>query len=318
MKRKVIQIANSTQLVSLPKKWAQRHGVKKGDEINVEELGTTLLVSTETLAGPKKTEIDVTGLDRTSILYYLEALYKTGFDEITVSFNEPSTVHLRTAKTKKVLSVIHEVVNRLTGFEIIQQKESFCLIKEITESSMKEFDASLRRVFLLLLDANNDLINAIKNRDVVLLETIEEKHNTIMKFTSYCLRILNKRGYDEPHKTILVYHIVASINKIIDVMRYGAIDVIEQNIKIGKEGIKILEAMFSSLNLYYKFFYNFDIKLIREIYENRDKVLKTIKSLAKRLSAAEMLLLAKMSSILELVTDITEARVGLEYVKPTK
>ena len=34
MKRKVIQIANSTQLISLPRKWSQKYGVKKGDEIN--------------------------------------------------------------------------------------------------------------------------------------------------------------------------------------------------------------------------------------------------------------------------------------------
>ena len=33
MKRRVIQIGNSTQLISLPRKWAQQFGVKKGDEI---------------------------------------------------------------------------------------------------------------------------------------------------------------------------------------------------------------------------------------------------------------------------------------------
>lgn len=315
MKRKVIQIANSTQLISLPRKWAQRYGVNKGDELNVEEVGKTLLLSTETLAGPKKIEIDVTGLDRTSILYYLEALYKTGFDEIVVTFKEPFTIHLRTLQNKKVLSVIHEVVNRLTGFEIIQQKENFCLIKEITESSMKEFDSALRRVFLLLLDANSDLITALKNRDMVLLETIEEKHNTIMKFTSYCLRILNKRGYNELQKTTLTYHIISLMNKIADVFRYSAIDVIGQKANIRKDAIKILEAMHDSLALYYKFFYNFDIKLVRQLYENRNRTLKSLISLIKRLSSAETLLLTKMGSILELVTDMTDARVGLEYIK---
>ena len=33
MKRKVIQIAESTQLISLPRRWAMKCNVKKGDEL---------------------------------------------------------------------------------------------------------------------------------------------------------------------------------------------------------------------------------------------------------------------------------------------
>ena len=46
MKRKVIQIAESTQLVSLPRKWALKYGVKKGDEVDVLEEGNKIVVST--------------------------------------------------------------------------------------------------------------------------------------------------------------------------------------------------------------------------------------------------------------------------------
>jgi bifunctional DNA-binding transcriptional regulator/antitoxin component of YhaV-PrlF toxin-antitoxin module len=46
MKRKVIQIAQSTQLISLPRKWAKKFGIKKGDELEVEEKGSSVTVST--------------------------------------------------------------------------------------------------------------------------------------------------------------------------------------------------------------------------------------------------------------------------------
>jgi len=39
MKRRVIQIADSTQLVSLSRKWAIQRGIKKGDELEVKEEG---------------------------------------------------------------------------------------------------------------------------------------------------------------------------------------------------------------------------------------------------------------------------------------
>ena len=47
MGRKVIQIADSTQLISLPRKWALQHGIKKGDELEVEEKGRKIVISTE-------------------------------------------------------------------------------------------------------------------------------------------------------------------------------------------------------------------------------------------------------------------------------
>ena len=37
MKRKVIQIADSTQLISLPRKWSLAHGIKKGDELEITD-----------------------------------------------------------------------------------------------------------------------------------------------------------------------------------------------------------------------------------------------------------------------------------------
>ena len=39
MRRKVIQIAGSTQLISLPRKWAIRQGIEKGEELNIDEQG---------------------------------------------------------------------------------------------------------------------------------------------------------------------------------------------------------------------------------------------------------------------------------------
>ena len=313
IKRSVIQIANSTQLISLPRKWSQKYGVKKGDELEIEENGSKLLIGTEKSADLKSIDIDVTGLDRTSILYFILALYKIGYDEITVKFNDPFTFHYRTNERKNVISVIHEVVNRLTGFEIIQQKENFCLIKDISEVSNKEFDSALRRVFLLLMDTSRDLLEAAKNKNLTLADTIEEKHNTVMKFISYCLRILNKRGHPDYNKTIIIYHIVSNVDKIADVLKYAARDLVKFKLNFSKEALQILDGINNSIEKYYEFFYKFDPKKIKELYEDRNRILESIRKITKKSSPIEVLYLTSISSILEIITDITEARIGLEY-----
>ena len=315
MKRKVIQIANSTQLVSLPRKWSQKYNIQKGDELDVEEQGDKIIVGTEKTLEAGNVEIDITGLDRTSTLYCILALYKIGYDEITIKFEEPFTHHYRVNEKKKVISVLHEIANRLSGFEIIQQKENFCVIKQMSEPSKKEFEVALRRVFLLLIDASKDLLDAAKNKDMVLADTIEEKHDTVMTFTSYCLRLLNKVGYDNYKKTIILYHIVSNLDKIVDVLKYSARDLIAFRFTLNKESKKILEDIDKSISMYYDFFYKFDIKRIQTLYENRDMMLKSIRRLAKKCTPMEILYLTNMSSLLELITDISEARVGLEYQK---
>lgn len=313
MKRKVIQIANSTQLISLPRKWSLKYGIKKGDEIEVEEDGNKLLVSTEKSVDIRQIEIDVTGLDRTSILYYIQSLYRIGYDEITVKFNEPYTIHLRKNEKKSVISVIHEIVSRFVGLEIVQQKENFCIIKDISEISQKEFDIALRRIFLLLLDVNNDLLEGAKNENKNLIETIDEKHNSVMKFVSYCLRIINKKGYGEPRKITVIYHIIANLDKVVDVIKYCARYFLDNNVKLKKESKVFLEPIHSCVNHYYDLFYKFDIKKIREMYENRDKIIKLIGKNTKKIPQQDMVYICNLASILELVTDITDSRISLEY-----
>ena len=73
MKRKVIQIAGSTQLVSLPRKWAKEHNVRKGDEVDVQENGNTVIVTVGNLNMVEKAEIDITNL-KTMIPRYIHAM----------------------------------------------------------------------------------------------------------------------------------------------------------------------------------------------------------------------------------------------------
>ncbi len=297
----------------MPRKWTLKYGIKKGDELEVEEQGNKLLVGTERGTNLQSVEIDVTGLDRTSILYYIQSLYRVGYDQITVKFSEPYTTHLRTNEKKKVISVIHEVVGRLTGIEIVQQKENFCVIKDISEISEREFDTALRRIFLLLLDVNKDLLDGTKNNNRPLIETIDEKHDSVMKFVSYCLRIINKRGYHEARKAPIAYHIIANLDKVVDVLKYSARYVLDNGIVLKKESKEFLNPIHSSVEMYYELFYKFDIGKVRAIYDNRDKVIKMIAKNVKKLPREDLAYICSLASMLEIITDIADSRISLEY-----
>ena len=59
MKRKVIQLAGRTFVVSLPTSWAREWDVKKGEELELIEDGPRLILSTEKSRQSKKGLIDL-------------------------------------------------------------------------------------------------------------------------------------------------------------------------------------------------------------------------------------------------------------------
>lgn len=313
MKRKVIQIANSTQLISLPRKWSLKYNIKKGDELEVEEQGNKILVGTEKGQEQRNIEIDVTGLDRTSILYYIQNLYRVGYDEIKVIFDEPTTTHFRINEKKNVITIIHTEVNRLIGYEIVQQKENFCVIMDLSQSSIIEFDNILRRIFLLLNDANSDLLKGAKDMDISLIETIEEKHDSITKFISYCLRLLNKYGYPDHKKTMVLYHILATFDKIIDVLKNASRDLLKFKHRLNNKTIQLFNIINKTNRLYSEFFFKFDLKKAVQIYKNRNEMLNLLYLYRNKLPTDELVLVSKMEHALELLTDVEVARMGIGH-----
>ncbi len=313
IKRKVIQIANSTQLISLPRKWSIKYGIKKGDELEIEEQGNKILIATENVQESGSIEIEVTDMDRDSLMYLIRSLYIRGYDEIKINFSKQTTYNHRTGKEEKVISIIHEEVNRLSGVEVIQHKENYCLIKDIAQGSIKEFDVVLRRIFLLLVDGSSDLLKGSSRGDLYLVDSLQEKHNTITKFIANNLRLLNKVGYPKNKDTALLYYIIASLDNITDILKECARDIVALKIKFSKETENILKIVNDSLRDYHEFFYKFDIIFLKTITSRRYTMLKDISKFSKKINPNELRLMVNMWHIVEQILDLSIARVGLEY-----
>lgn len=313
MKRKVIQIANSTQLISLPRKWSMKYGVKKGDELEVEEEGNRIVICTEKAQESGNIEVDITGLDRDSFMFLIRMLYIRGYNEIKLNFNNPIADHHRIGKKIKVISEIHTEVNRLTGIEVIQQRENFCILRVLSESSIKDFDLILRRIFLLILNASNDLIKGATKGDRYLVETLEEKHNTINKFIANNLRLLNKVGYTNHKNTSLLYNTIGLLDYINDILKESARDIVSSKIKVSKDCDFLLNKINSSLEDFHNLFYKFDFKLVEKLSSDRYNIIENIKSLSKKISKDEFRLVMNMERIIEEILELKVSRMALEY-----
>jgi len=313
MKRKVVKHGPSTLIVSLPLRWVKKYNVNKGDELEVEEEGSRLIVSTGKGKKLGAVEADLSKLDRTSIMYLIRSLYKLGYDEIKLNFNKQSTFHYRLEKDRTIISVIHEEVNRLTGVEVIQQKENFCVIKALSDMNFEEFNPVLRRIFLQIIDMSNDMINGAQKQDLMLLKTLEEKHNTITKFLSFCMRLLNQKEYPDHKKTLIMYNTISMLDKLLDILKNSGRNLINLKPRITPKTKELMGKIHEAIVTYYHLFYKFNNREVMKIAELRDNILKDIQSCFNELSKKELLIINNLAPVLELVLAMTETRMALEY-----
>ncbi|MBU3913379.1 MAG: AbrB/MazE/SpoVT family DNA-binding domain-containing protein, partial [Nanoarchaeota archaeon] len=123
MKRKAIQLAKQTIVVSLPSKWVKQQGIKKGDEIDVEERGSELVIGGRGKKEEKKIEIDISNLNNRTTGWYLASLYKMGCDIIKIKYDNLSAV-----------KTIGEIIkNAFIGFVIAEQNEKECTIRTVSQ-----------------------------------------------------------------------------------------------------------------------------------------------------------------------------------------
>lgn len=262
MKRKIVQHGSSSLTITLPIKWVKKFNLKKGNELNVEESGPVLLVSTEQeIASPKK-EFSATesGIFTKNNLSHL---YQLGYDEVEIRFEDPQT--------------IEEIKQRLPdciGFEIIDQKENKVYIKSIATTIESEFDTLLRKSFLITNEMAKNVLQALEKGEYEKLKEIRNMESLNNKFTDVCIRILNKKGYKVPKRTMQVYEIVKNIERIADEFKYICDLFSGYNKKIDKTVLESFKQAVDYYLAFYNMFYKFDPKLKEKIYLERKKLLQ--------------------------------------------
>ena len=314
MKRKINLVGKNTLTVSLPQRWVKKHGIKKGNELNIEEKDNNLLVSVEEISTKlSMIEVKVDGLDKDSLIFLLRGLYLRGYDQIKFIFSDPYILHYRVNKKVTISSVIHKEVGICQGLDIIQERGDFIVMKNISVSSIKEFDTLLRRIFLLLIDTTHDLYIGAKNRDYALLETFQDKHDTITRLINYNLKILNTIGYSNYKNTLILSNILSLLDVVIDILKNIARDIIEVKMKIGSKALNVLNKIYESIKLYDSLFFNFSLDKTEKFVKSRTEIVNAIKENINDLSKDDMRVLVMAEHTLEILRDTYPSRMAMQY-----
>ncbi len=311
MKRKVIGQGNNTLTVTLPRKWSEANKLRRGDELDVNDMGDALVLSAKQRS--KKIEIDISGLDHNSIRQNIRSYYKKGYDEITIKFRNSDVTELRTGKRYLTVDVINEEVNLLLGCQIIHQAKNRCTIKDFTFGSEKEFENALRRIFLLIIDYGRDFYSFAESMDKTSLAGMRDRHFNIGKFIFYCLRLINKGMVRKASDSVSLYYMITTLDDIIDIIKYASVDLLSfRQKRLENTTLRILKEIEKQNRRFYEFFYSPNNDMMIELAKARWNVRKKERTLLGRVPANEQALIVMMRQILELYYHISEPRLALE------
>jgi len=287
MKRKVIQLAGKTMVVSLPIKWVKRYNVRKGDEIEVEEKGREILLKTQAEPEIKRVEIDTRGQNERVIGWIMSAMYKLGYDEIEFIYDN-----------QRIMEQIQEAVKDFfVGFILVNQTKSRCVIKSISRDSEEEFDAALKRAFMVTTTLGENISEALRNGERDSLKSIVGMERTNNQLTGFCERLLNKRGHGEVGKTCFWHNIAWNLEKICDDYKYICELLLEKGSKkkrVSGELIQLLDEANSYLKDYYDLLYKYEVGKLAPFSARGNSLVKKAESLFKSNKDEEEVVIASI------------------------
>ncbi len=249
--------------ISLPSKWVKMHGLKKGEEVELQEDEGKLVVIPEGVSEEsKKTEVALS-LDTFSFVRtMISNSYKKGFDTIKINYTD-----------KKFIPLIHEVVTNLTGLELVDSGANYEIAQVISEENQQQLDTLTRRTFLLIKQMLELLLEDISLSKYENREQINQMRINLTRITDFCKRALRKFKKHEENTTF-IYLIIWSLEKISNEIYYLYNVLAENKPKtVSKDAAEFAANVKELFSRYYDSFYAKDIKMLEEVSMQKDKLL---------------------------------------------
>jgi len=180
MRRKIIK-QKTAYTITLPVKWVRNYDIDEKGEIDIEEEGNKLVLSTSNKAKPEEVDLTLEKPEEQYCRIMIENHYLKGFDVLNVSFSN-----------KDMLSLIQSVVANLVGVEIVKQDKTSCVISQTAMPTTEEFKSLFNRVVSILTYSLQIVEESIKGNVYDRLEEVEQLTKDARRFLLFLTRTIHK------------------------------------------------------------------------------------------------------------------------------
>ncbi|OGY31064.1 MAG: hypothetical protein A3C02_02890 [Candidatus Andersenbacteria bacterium RIFCSPHIGHO2_02_FULL_45_11] len=173
-KRKLQRTGGASLTVTLPKKWIDDQQLQYGQQVAMHSQGSgTLLLKPVSERGQSsQTILQMKNLTPDMIMRKAIALFISGVNEITFLFP---------GLTKAQRSHIRSIIDRLIGFEIVEESSGTVVIRNILDITKLPIPDMVDKMFLLARSMIADAIEAALQKDIDSAQDIISRDRDIDK-----------------------------------------------------------------------------------------------------------------------------------------
>jgi phosphate uptake regulator len=322
--RKVQRTASGTFFICVPKAWAKRYGLKRGDIVAVSETSDGRL-----LIDPK---YDVEPSPRTITLRpgsYLSreivGKYLLGFDIIRIKADKHISFEVR--------EIVKRTVSRLIGLEIVEEDYLGIVLQCLLDPSGFPPEKILRRSYTIAAGMHRDVVNALVDGDLHLAKSIVARDEEVNRLYFLLVRIL-RTVIQNPSLSeklgvrrieCLDYRLAASLVEAIgDECVRAALKTVElEGAKLAEDLKKILvdfhTACFETHENAIKAFFTGDIGLAESVRDTQEKIERIFVNIEKVARAQSLDVVPQILTVASILRQIYEHSVDIaDLVMPKK
>jgi len=277
--RKVQITGGSSFVITLPKEWAEKNGVKKNDPLGlIAQPDGTLLVTKDLSETPAQRSkvFDVTSInDPTFLFRLLIGSYIAGYTTIGITSKNRLPASIR--------MVVRDFSQMTIGPEVVEETDTSILLKDLLNPAEMPFENTIRRMYVIVKNMYMDALAVLENgnadlaRDVVARDNdVDRLHWLVARQTNIILKnasLARKMGVAPP---VVVNTYI--ISRIIERIGDHAVRYVDQATKIPKGGIgpesleAIRKAAKHSMSIFDRSIISFFKADIRESHANIEQV----------------------------------------------
>jgi len=290
--RKVQRTPSGTFFVCLPKSWAERYNLKRGDVVAfIETSDGRLLIDPK--YGVELSPCVMNLKPGPFLSREITGAYLLGFDIIRVETKERINFEVR--------DVVKKTVSRLVGLEIVEEDYSKIVLQCLLEPSSFPPEKILRRGYSIVASMHRDVVNSLVDGDIQLAKSVIARDDESNRLYFLLVRILrtiiqNPRLSDKLGISpieCLDYRLAASLVEAIgDECVRIALKTLELKEEVLTENLKRMfvdfhTACFEAHENALKAFFFGDIALaenVRRMREDTDKAFTKIEKVAREQS----------------------------------